>query len=249
MRATIRGAGGHGSTYVANNTMMHLGKFLHRLNRRFLPVHITPPARQFIEGIASTQSASLRLVLSALLNLRLTDHVLRTAQRVQPQIRDLIPLLHNTVNATIIHAGTEHNVIPSMATVDMDGRLLPGYTPDQLTTELQQVIQMRGVAEYEVTKWEAFPETQPDMSFFGMLSDILKQADPGSTPVPFLLNASTDGRHFARLGIQTYGFTPMKLPIDFNFIKTIHAANERIPVDALDFGTNCLYEVLQRYGR
>ena len=87
------------------------------------------------------------------------------------------------------------------------------------------------------------------MGLFGLLADIMSDADPGSNSVPFLLPAITDGRIFARLGIQTYGFIPMKLPADFNFFETIHAADERIPIEAVTFGTDILYTLLQRYGR
>ena len=88
----------------------------------------------------------------------------------------------------------------------------------------------------------------PDMGLFDTLGGILREADPGSIPTPLLLPAFTDGRFFSRLGIQTYGFTPMKLPRGFNFFSATHAADERIPLEAIDFGANAIYEVLKRYG-
>ena len=59
--------------------------------------------------------------------------------------------------------------------------------------------------------------------------------------------AISDARIFSKLGIQTYGFTPMKLPPGFAFFKTIHAADERIPADAVSFGADAIYELLKRY--
>ena len=50
----------------------------------------------------------------------------------------------------------------------------------------------------------------------------------------------SDARFFARLGIQTYGFTPMKLPAGFNFWSGVHGADERIPADAVEFGTSAI---------
>jgi acetylornithine deacetylase/succinyl-diaminopimelate desuccinylase-like protein len=76
----------------------------------------------------------------------------------------------------------------------------------------------------------------------------LKAADPDGTPVPLLLSGVTDGRFFSRLGIQTYGYLPMPLPEGFNFTQTIHAADERIPINAVEFGTNAIYQALQRFG-
>ena len=65
-------------------------------------------------------------------------------------------------------------------------------------------------------------------------------------PSPLLLSGVTDACFFAQLGIQTYGFLPMQLPEDFKFSQTIHAAAERIPVMAVEFGTDCVYKALQR---
>jgi hypothetical protein len=52
---------------------------------------------------------------------------------------------------------------------------------------------------------------------------------------------------FAGLGIQTYGFLPMHLPPELNFRKLIHAADERIPANALDFGSDAIFKVLPRF--
>jgi len=59
----------------------------------------------------------------------------------------------------------------------------------------------------------------------------------------------TDARFFARIGIQTYGFTPMKLPPDFSFFTTVHSGDERIPADGVEFGTNAILRLIQTYNR
>ena len=84
-----------------------------------------------------------------------------------------------------------------------------------------------------------------DMGLFDTLAGILRKFDPEGNPLPLLLSGTSDARFFSRLGIQTYGFLPMPLPEDFNFSKTIHAADESIPTEALEFGTNAIYETLR----
>ena len=86
------------------------------------------------------------------------------------------------------------------------------------------------------------------MGLFDTLAGILREADPDGIPVPLLFPAITDARFFSRLGIQTYGFLPMKLPAGFNFNETVHAADERIPAEALSFGAGAIYKALQRFG-
>ena len=57
----------------------------------------------------------------------------------------------------------------------------------------------------------------------------------------------TDGRFFAGIGIQTYGFLPLNLPDGFGYTALIHAADERVPADAVRFGAEAVARVLQRY--
>src|SRR5262249_21515832 len=119
------------------------------------------------------------------------------------------PLLHHTVVPTVIRGGEVSNVIPATITVEMDGRILPGFTPDDLMPELRAVI--GDEVELEILAHDPGPG-DPDMSLFGTLEGILREADPSASAIPLLLSGVTDGRFFAQLGIQTYGFLPMQLP-------------------------------------
>jgi acetylornithine deacetylase/succinyl-diaminopimelate desuccinylase-like protein len=242
MRAVLHGPGGHGSMPLRGGAMAKLARLLKQLDRRRLPVHITPVARQSFETMAAASPFPTSTILRGLLDPRLTD---RTLGLLGSKARAFDPLLHNTVAATIVRGGEKINVIPSEITVELDGRLLPGYTPTDLIAELRRLI--GDEIEFEILRYDPGP-AEPDMGLFETLAGILREADPGGLPVPLLLPAFTDARLFSRLGVQTYGFLPMKLPADFNFIQTIHAANERIPAEALSFGAGAIYKALQRFG-
>lgn len=135
-------------------------------------------------------------------------------------------------------------MIPSEITLYLDGRLLPGYIPENMIAELRQII--GNDVELELVRYDPGP-AEPDMGLFDALSGILREADPDGIPIPLMLGGTSDARFFSRLGIQTYGFTPVNLPEDFAFFKTIHGADERIPVEAMEFGTHALYQLLDRY--
>jgi acetylornithine deacetylase/succinyl-diaminopimelate desuccinylase-like protein len=243
MRATVRGPAGHGSLPLRGGAIARLARLLRALDRRRLPVHVTDVTRGMLQAIASKLPAPAAATIRGLLNPRLTDGLLRALG--EPG-RVFDPLLHNTVNATIVRAGDKINVVPSEATVDLDGRLLPGFTPDDLRAELRAVIG-RDV-ELQVRRHEPAPG-QPDLALFGPLADVLAERDPTATAVPMLLPGITDARIFAKLGIQTYGFLPMQLPPQLRFLQLLHAADERLPADAVQFGTEAIRAVLERYGR
>lgn len=241
MKAYIRGPGGHGAYPIRGGAMAKLALLLQQLERRRLPVHVTPAARQMIGSMASAFPFPTNLILRQLLNPVFADPLLKV---LGTKAQGLEPMLRNTVNATVVRGGEKVNVIPSEIILELDGRLLPGYNPNDMIAELRRVV--GNEVELEVVRHDPGP-SEPDMGFFDTLADILRQADPGSQPFPTLVPGVTDGRHFSQLGIQTYGFMPMNLPPGLNIMQLAHAADERIPIESLDFGANAVYQALQRY--
>ena len=242
MRARFRGNGGHGSMPVQGQAMARLSRALHILDTRRLPVHITEPAQMMFESIGRTVGGLTGFTIRQMLNPRMTDRVL---DLLNGQGGLFEPLLHNTVSPTMLRGSDKVNVIPSEVEIGLDGRLLPGQRPDDLVRELQALLGPDALIE--VLRSDP-PPPQPDMGLFETLADILRTADPSGVPVPYLLAGTTDGRFFSKLGIQTYGFVPLRLPPDFNFPAVIHGADERVPVDALRFGEEALGALLQTFG-
>lgn len=244
-RLTIHGPGGHGSMRHTDTAMSKLSKVIARLEPR-LPVRITPVARAMIEAYAAALDPSASAALTALLDPAHTDEVL-DEMGLMGRLFD--PILHNTANPTMINGGSRINVLPSTITLDVDVRLVPGVSTEEWVKELRSTLgdDLNESVEVEIiVSGEATPDA--DMALYPMLSQVLREADPDGVPTPYMVSGATDGRVFAKIGIQTYGFTPMKLPEDFNFGATVHAADERIPVEAVAFGANAIFTALQRFG-
>jgi len=241
LRGTVRGPGGHGAIGVNGSAMGRLGRILDRLDRRRLPVHVTPVTRAWIEAMADVLPLPQALFLRSLLEPRLADVSLRAPSE---QLRTLDRALRNTVSATIVHGGGQINVIPAEVEVQLDGRTLPGFGPDELIAEVEALVGLD--LELELVRHDPTP-AEPDLSVLPLLSEILRELDPSGVPVPMLQIGVTDGRFFARLGIQTYGFLPLRLPDGFEAAKLIHAADERVPGDAVRFGAEAVGRAVERY--
>ena len=241
VRAILRGPGGHGSIPIRGGAMVKLARALQKLDQESLPVHVTAATRLMIEAMASALPFPSSLILRQSLNPLLTDRILAL---LGSKRRALDPLFHNTVAATVLQASEKINVIPSAVIVELDGRLLPGYAPDEFLAELRQLI--GNDVDLEVTRYDPYTG-EPDMGWFGVLAGILREADPEGSPVPLVMSGVSDARFFRRLGIQTYGFTPAQLPPELKLWELAHAADERVPASALDFGTAAIYQALRRY--
>jgi acetylornithine deacetylase/succinyl-diaminopimelate desuccinylase-like protein len=240
-RISFHGPGGHAANPVKNGAMAKLGRALLALDKNHLPMHVTPPVNEMLVRFASSLGGFNGLFFRQLLNPFLNPFLMRLLGK---RVSMFAPLLHNTVSPTILAASDKFNVIPSTVLLDLDGRLLPGFSARDLEQELRTILGEDCTIETHLLNTGP---TTSDMSLFETLATSLRHLDSLGIPVPYVNPAVTDARFFSRLGIQTYGFTPLQLPLDFSFINTIHAADERVPVAAMEFGTQAVYSVLQSF--
>lgn len=241
MKATFRGPGGHGSIPVRDGSMAKLGRALRALDRRKLPIHITPPVRSMFEAVAEVLPGVTGQVIRQILNPAFTDLVLKA---LGSRGTLFAPLVRNTISPTMVRASEKMNVIPAQVELGLDGRMLPGLKPEVMLAEVQQLLGKD--AEIELIRSDPGP-AEANMGLFDTLGSILIESDPDAKPIPYVMMGVTDARWLSKLGIQTYGFTPMQLPADFNFMQAAHAADERIPVETINFGVQALYKALQRF--
>ncbi|MEW6094803.1 MAG: M20/M25/M40 family metallo-hydrolase [Chloroflexota bacterium] len=241
MKAAFRGRGGHGSMPVRGQAIAKLGRALKLLDEHPLPVHITPSVRMMMEELAKNLGGVTGLIVRQILNPALTNTVLKM---LGERGSLFAPLVRNTVSPTMLKASDKANVIPAEVTLGLDGRLVPGAKPEEMIRELRALL--GDDLEIEVFKAEPGPAA-PDMGLFETLGNVLREFDPQGIPLPYVMTGVTDARFFSLLGIQTYGFTPLKLPEDFNFVATVHAADERVPVEAVEFGAQAVYQAIQRF--
>ncbi|MEE8363197.1 MAG: M20/M25/M40 family metallo-hydrolase [Dehalococcoidia bacterium] len=242
LKVTFRGPAGHGSMPPAGSAMTKMAEAMRHIESVRLPVHVTPTARAQFTAMARALPLPAAAGLRLLLVPWLTDRILG---RLGERATVFGPALHNTVTPTMTTAGTAPNVVPAEAILHLDGRILPGFGRDDLVREVRDVI--GDEPEIEVLHHDPGP-AEPDMGLYDLLAGVITELDPEGVPVPMLLPGTTDARFFSRLGIQTYGFTPMKLPPDLDFSALFHGEDERVPVSALEFGADAVYRVLLRAG-
>jgi acetylornithine deacetylase/succinyl-diaminopimelate desuccinylase-like protein len=72
------------------------------------------------------------------------------------------------------------------------------------------------------------------------MTSALTAEDPEATVIPYCMSGGTDAKSFSRLGMRCFGFAPLQLPADLDFSGMFHGIDERVPVDALRFGTRVL---------
>lgn len=240
------GSGGHASMKQGLTAMEKMAKAVLVLQQNRLAVRITEPTQLMIESMSSSLGLKGKL-LKQLLNKKMT-HFMLNKLGSQGSLFD--PLLHNSLNLTIVHGGKNVNVIPSVVEVEADLRVLPQCLLDDALNDIHLVLQTKAKLTKDDYHIEVihFDENvcDVDMKHFDSLKQTLCHFDQDATVIPFVLAAVTDGRFLSKIGIQTYGFTPLKLPKGYDFTTQAHNKNESLPVDSLSFGVEALVHFFER---
>ena len=228
MRLTATGTAGHGSMIHSDNAVTTLAEAIARVGRHQWPTQLPDSTKAFLQkagealGIDAEDAAGIIGKLGGM-----SKMIGATTQ--------------HTVNPTGLKAGYKVNVIPQTANAEIDGRFLPGRE-DEFFEQLDRLL---GTAvSREFIHHDIALETTADGDLWDAMSQALTAEDPDATVVPYCLSAGTDAKHFAKLGIRCFGFSPLRLPAELDFSGMFHGVDERVPVASLQFGVRVLDRLL-----
>jgi acetylornithine deacetylase/succinyl-diaminopimelate desuccinylase-like protein len=231
MKLTAQGRAGHGSMMNDENAITSLTEAVAKIGRYEWPQRYTKTVKILFSKIAQAtgkkyDESDLRPLLS----------------EIGPTARMIGATLQNTANPTMLEAGYKANVIPGSASAVIDGRFLPGYE-DELNKTIKEIIGP------DISVETISRDIALEIDFEGDLVEAMCNAittfDPEGIPVPYLMSGGTDNKALSELGIVGYGFSPLQLPADLDFMALFHGVDERVPISGLEFGVKVLENFLE----
>ena len=230
MKLTAQGVASHGSVINEQNAVTRLADAVAKVGNFKWPQRITKTNEIFFRKIAELSGKAYD-----------PNNLQPLLDEVGSMSKMVGATLNNTANPSMLEAGYKANVIPQTASAVVDGRTLPGYENELLDT-------VKKLVGEHVTVESLVSDIPLEVEFGGPLVDAMMQAikseDPDGIPIPYLLSGGTDNKALAKLGILGYGFSPLKLPADLDFVGLFHGIDERVPVDSLQFGARTLHHFL-----
>jgi acetylornithine deacetylase/succinyl-diaminopimelate desuccinylase-like protein len=226
------GTAGHGSMRNDDNAITELAAAVSRVGNYRWPTRLRPSAQQFLAAIEDALGVPIG-----------TDDVEQTLTRLGSIARMVGATMSNTANPTMLGGGYKVNVIPGQATAGIDGRFLPGHEQEFYDT-ISQLIGDK--VRYEVVTGDVAVETTFDGDLVNAMIASLAAVDPEATAVPFMMSAGTDAKAWSKLGVRSFGFAPLRLPPELDFVALFHGVDERVPVESLQFGCQVLDDFLDR---
>ncbi|MFD9871347.1 M20/M25/M40 family metallo-hydrolase [Streptomyces niveus] len=235
LKLTARGRAGHGSKVNRANAVSRLAAAVARIGQHEWPLRLTPTVRAALKEIAALHGIDADVH---------SEHFDADAllAKLGPAAALVEATVRNSSNPTVLEAGYKVNVIPGQAVAYVDGRMLPG-TEDEFRATMDQLTGPD--VDWEFHHREVALQAPVDSPTFGRLRAAVEAFDPAGHVVPYCMSGGTDAKQFSRLGITGYGFSPLKLPVGFDYQALFHGVDERVPVDALHFGVRVLDHYLQ----
>ena len=231
MRLSADGRAGHGSMMNSENALTRLSEAVAAIGNYEWPQKYTKTVKILFKKIAEVtgkkyDEKDLRPLL----------------QELGPMVRMIGATLQNTANPTMLDAGYKANVIPQSASAVIDGRFLPGME-DELNETIKKIVGPD--IKIETITHDIALEVDFEGEIVDAMTNAILAFDPEGIPVPYLMSGGTDNKALSELGIVGYGFSPLKLPADLDFMALFHGVDERVPIDSLKFGTDVLENFLR----
>jgi acetylornithine deacetylase/succinyl-diaminopimelate desuccinylase-like protein len=230
LRLVATGRAGHGSMLNDDNAVTLLAEAVARVGRHQFPVELSETVETFLREICAALDVEFDV-----------DDIEGVLAKIGTLANMVGATMRNTANPTMLEAGYKQNVIPGVAYAYLDCRFLPGGK--ERFEEALAAIVGPDIA-IEVIQQQVAYETTYDGSLVAAMEGAILAEDPEGRCVPYCMSGGTDAKAFSELGIRCFGFSPLRLAPDLDFVGMFHGVDERVPIEGLRFGVRALSRFL-----
>jgi len=239
-RLTVSGVPSHGSRPTKQNPVPKLVAALYKISQYESPLHVTPGVDKFFRDIARTYPEPQRGWLS---NVRVALENPRAKEWILSDVT-WNAILRNTISLTGLTGSNKTNVIPAVATAEIDVRLLPDQDTTEFLRTLQRIVGDTAVHFTHLGNSKSPLESPIDTDLFRAIERAAHDREPAAFVTTPMETAATDRPTYRKLGITTYGFSPFKIPRE-EIQRGMHGNDERLSIDNVGYGVRFFYDILR----
>ncbi|NNC78845.1 MAG: M20/M25/M40 family metallo-hydrolase [Acidimicrobiales bacterium] len=242
---TVSGEPGHGSMpYRTDNAVAKAAEIVRRIE------DYNPGARidELFTSRIKAQGFDAELEAKLLDPGRIEDAL---AEMEPALARNLHSCCHTSFSNNIINGGTKINTIPDSVELQVDIRILPGETEEDVRNHLQTAIGPELMGSVEIRPYfdqeSMSTASSTDTPMWSALVDSIQMSYPGAKVLPSMVTGGTDARFFRRKGVPSYGAGLLSSNIGLGeFMSRFHGHNERIDIESLRLTTKLWLDVCDR---
>ncbi|HKS74996.1 MAG TPA: M20/M25/M40 family metallo-hydrolase [Terriglobales bacterium] len=247
-RLTATNPGGHSSLPTPDNAIYHIAEALTRVEHYQFPFELNNVTRAYYEKLATTATGQRAADIKAILK---TPPDMQAVARLSADPVDN-STMHTTCVATRLNGGHANNALPQMAQANINCRILPGHSAEEVRQVLEKTVADPKVSvQYvgnlgQVTDHAsdrvsyAPPPLRPEV--MNPLEKVTAEMWPGTPVVPSMSTGASDGVYTMAAGLPTYAISGEAL--ERSDIRA-HGKDERVPVASFDRAVDFYYRFLK----
>ncbi|MFK7914852.1 MAG: M20/M25/M40 family metallo-hydrolase [Pseudomonadales bacterium] len=240
-RLTAEDAPGHGSVPGVTTAVTRLLRAGARLADTAFPVRVVPAVQSMFGGLAPYVPETSRSAYADIATAAQDENFVRTLHATS---RNHHALLRNTCAITRLQGSSKINVVPPVASLEVDCRLLPDQDQAAFREQIDTVVNDPNIRFEQILAFS--PAVTPAQGpLFEAITAVVNKHHRRAAIVPSVSTGFTDSHFFRDQGIASYGFSGFLVPPeDF---AGVHGNDERIAVDTLVNGTELLIDLVRRF--
>jgi|HubBroStandDraft_5_1064220.scaffolds.fasta_scaffold28725_2 acetylornithine deacetylase/succinyl-diaminopimelate desuccinylase-like protein len=250
---SVTNPGGHSSLPRPDNAIYALANALVRLQNFQFPFELNEVTRTYYERMAKVETSDRAADMKGILK---TPPDGAAVARLSKDPIDN-STIHTTCVATRLNAGHANNALPQRAEANVNCRILPGHSAEEVRQELIKIfddpkgvdtkITVRYVDSFgnisdSASDRKSLPPPPLSRDVFGPLEKITSELWPGIPVIPEMATGASDGVYTMGAGIPTYGIAG--IAIDRDDIRA-HGRDERLGVESYYKGVDFYYRYLK----
>ena len=245
---SVTNPGGHSSLPRPDNAIYSLVDALARLQKYQFPFELNEVTRAYYEHMAKVATPERAADIRAML--KTPPDAAAVARLSQDAIDN--STTHTTCVATRLNAGHANNALPQRAEANVNCRIAPGHSAEDIRQELIKVFADANIKVRYVDNFGNISDSAPDRKslpppplrrdVFGPLEKITAEMWPGTPVIPEMATGASDGIYTMSAGLPTYGISG--IAIDRDDIRA-HGKDERVGIESYDKGVDFYYRYLK----
>jgi acetylornithine deacetylase/succinyl-diaminopimelate desuccinylase-like protein len=238
----VTNPGGHSSLPGKENAIYELADGLTRLEHYQFPFELSEVTREYFKREADIVGGSTGADMKAILKTPPDEAaVARLSESPFYNAR-----MRTTCVATRLEGGHANNALPGMARANVNCRILPGHTPDEVQATLEKVLADPKISVSQIVSSGSGLRSNPlstlQPSVMTAVEKVAAEMWPGVPVVPVLDAGASDGAISRAAGFPTYGIPGVFMDVDDD---RSHGRDERIRVASFYEGVDFYYRLIK----
>lgn len=235
---SVTSTGGHASTPSKDNPVNVLARALIKLESNPMRSYISTPIAGMLDTLGRYSSFALKIVFA---NMWLFSGLVK---KIFSKGQETNAMLTTTFAYTTLNGSKAHNVLPSVASCNINIRISNDSNIDEVVNHIKKVINDDRVKVEVKLFYNPSPIASIEDFGYQTVKEAMNEVYPDVIVSPYIMLAASDSRFYKNVSNNTLKFAPFRMTKQQR--GGIHGDNENIEVDALYQGTNFYYNLFKK---